>query len=363
MHLTVASYNRPMKKTTALSIILFLFYSCAIAQFKEPLYGLAVRDFKRIKSGDDDVIKNMHTIIVQLNWSDIQLTENGPIERDNALDKAIKWVTEFNEKYGADIGLKVRLYSGMNSPQWIKEKAGFFTIKEYTFPRFWEEDFIQAFAAVHVKLAAIYDDVPLVREIVNGGTSSKTAESFIRPFGKSENLRMVNSIYKKAGYTAEADSIAIVRSYDAMKAWKKTLISVCFSDWKTLDANGNVVEDVSRTLPFIRMFADKFGKQAVLGNNGLRPGETGHHGDRWQEGGDMHTIYNYLKKIHDEEGIQIYFQTAKDDRIGNLQDAIKSGIAYGASYIELPGAPRNYIEDLPLRLMDDINKKLKENLK
>ncbi|MEP6844681.1 MAG: hypothetical protein ABI861_01700 [Panacibacter sp.] len=351
-----------MKKIPLLPVVLIAFSFYAATQFKEPLYGLACRDFKRIQSTDDEVIKNMHTIIVQLNWSDIQLTEDGSIERDNAADRAIKWVNAFNEKYGTDIGLKIRLYTGMNSPQWIMNKAGSFGIQDHAFPKFWEDAFIKAFAEVQSKLAAIYDDVPVVREIVDGGTSTKTAENFIRPFGNSPNATMINEAFRKAGYTAQADSIAIVKSFDAMKVWKKTLVSVCFSDWKTLDKNGNVVEDVSRTIPFIKMFIDEFGKQAVVGNNGLRPG-TGHHGNRWQEGGDMFAIYQYFKRIHDEKGIQIYFQTAKDERIGNLQDAINDGIAYGASYIELPGAPRNYMQDLPLSAMAVINKKLKENIK
>ena len=71
-------------------------------------------------------------------------------DKDNALDKAIKWVTAFNDKYGVDIGLKVRLYSGMNSPQWIKEKAGFFTIKEYTFdPKEVQKNLFKAYQQAH----------------------------------------------------------------------------------------------------------------------------------------------------------------------------------------------------------------------
>ena len=145
-----------------------------------------------------------------------------------------------------------------------------------------------------------------------------------------------------------------------MKVWKKTLVSVCFSDWKTIDKNGEASEDISRTIGFMHTFVNKFGKQAVVGNNGLRPG-TGHHGERWQEGGDMFTLYNYFKKIHDEQGVEVYFQTAKDERIGNLSDAIKDGIGYGAAYIELPGTPRAYTQDLPLTSMPELNKQLKAN--
>src|SRR5579885_2933545 len=105
-----------MKRLLALTV-LFTFSFYANAQLKDPLYGLACRDFKRIQSGDEDVMKNIHTIIVQLYWSDIQPREGGPIERNNAVDNALDWVRSFNKKYGTDIGLKIRLYCGARSPQ------------------------------------------------------------------------------------------------------------------------------------------------------------------------------------------------------------------------------------------------------
>lgn len=353
-----------MKKALLSSFFFLAISLMATAQLKQPITGLACRDFGRIQNADDDVMKNISAIIVQLNWSDIQPKENGPIERNNDLDKAIKWVQSFKAKYGVDIGLKVRLYCGFHSPDWLINKVGYFDAKGERIPKFWKPEFINAFTDVQSKLAAIYDNVPEVREVVDGGTSVTTAEALIRPFKEKESpkMQMVSTMFLNAGYSAEADSIAIVKSFDAMKAWKKTLVSVCFSNWKTLDKRGNVSGDISSTFGFIKIFTSKFGKQAVIGNNGLRPG-MGKHGERWQEGGDMYALYNYFKKVHDDQGVQIYFQTASDQRIGDLQEAIKDGIGYGASYIELPGAPRDYTGDLPVTAMGQLSKQLKANVK
>lgn len=351
-----------IKKALLLSLLVPSFAFMGCAQLKQPLSGLACRDFKRINPQDDELMKNISTVIVQVHWNDIQPKENGPIVRDNDIDNAIKWVRTFKQKYGVDIGLKVRLYCGIHSPDWLIDKVGYFDARGQRVPKFWKGDFINAFADVQRKLAAIYDDVPEVREVVDGATGITSAESFIRPLKGGRNAQMVSQVFQNAGYSADADSTAIVKSFDAMKVWKKTYVSVCFSDWKTPDKDGNPTGDIDRTLAFITKFINEFGKQAVIGNNGLRPG-MGHHGERWQEGGDMYTLYNYFKKMHDDKGVKVYFQTASDQRIGDLQEAIKDGINYGASYIELPGAPRDYTGDIPVSAMNELSKKLKSNNK
>ena len=351
-----------MKKLLLFYVLLTSFGIIANAQYKAPISGLVCRDFGRIKTGDEDIIKEMGGIVVQLYWRDIQPEEGGPIKKNNDVDVALKWVQNFNAKYGVDVGIKIRLYCGVYSPVWLYKKVGFVTLqqRQEKIPKFWSDEYVKAFADVQAKLAAMYDDVPEVREVVDGCTGSTTAEAFIRPF--AEKRTDAAQAFLNGGYTTAADAKAISESFDAMKAWKKTLVSVCFSNFKTLNSDGTVDEDINRTIDFVNDFTNEFGKQAVVGNNGLRPG-TGHHGQRWQEGGDMYALANYFKKLHDSRGVKVYFQTAKDERIGNLRNAVEDGASYGASYIELPGAPRNYPEDLPVAQMPDMNKKLQANAK
>src|SRR4051794_23239867 len=336
-----------MKKTLLLSLLFAGFISFANAQYKPPISGLVCRDFGRVKPGDEDIIKQLGGIVVQLYWKDIQPDESGSVKKNNDVDAAINWVRDFKEKYGVEPGIKIRLYCGIYSPDWLFKKVGFVNLdqKQEKIPKFWADEYVKAFADVQAKLAAMYDDVPEVREVVDGCTGSTTAEAFIRPF--SEKRTDAVQAFLQGGYTKDADIKAIKASFDAMKVWKKTLISVCFSNFKKLNSDGTVDEDINQTMAFVNDFINEFGKQAVVGNNGLRPG-TGHHGQRWQEGGDMYALANYFKKLHDSKGAKIYFQTAKDERIGNLPGAIEDGVSYGASYIELPGAPRNYAPDLPL---------------
>ncbi len=329
-------------------------------ELKKPIKGLICRDFDRVDAvngSDDEMMKITNGVVIQLYWKDIQPQENGPIVRNNKVDNAIAWVRKFKAKYGVDIPIKIRLYSGIDSPDWLINKSNFM-LKEQKTPKYWEPIFIAAYADVQRKLAELYDNVPEISEIENGGAGVRTAENFIRPYGLQGKKAELNQIFLNAGLTREKDSIAIVKSDDAMKPWKKTLISVCYSSFQYLDKNGNAYESASLTIPFIDMFLQKFGKQAVIGNNGLRT-NAGHNGDDFEEGGERYKLYTYFKMLHDTKGITVYFQTSTTERSGStLSPVIREGIKYGASYIELPTNPRQY-RTLLGNDLEPLNKEIK----
>jgi hypothetical protein len=96
---------------------------------KQPLSGLVCRDFDRIDvagGADDAMMKITNGVIIQLYWKDIQTKENGEIIRDNRVDQAIDWVRKFKAKYGVDIPIKIRLYCGAFSPDWLLSKGSFY---------------------------------------------------------------------------------------------------------------------------------------------------------------------------------------------------------------------------------------------
>jgi len=331
---------------------------------KQPLSGLVCRDFDRIDvagGADDAMMKITNGVIIQLYWKDIQTKENGEIIRGNRVDQAIDWVRKFKAKYGVDIPIKIRLYCGAFSPDWLLSK-GSFTLMEERMPKYWETYYINAFADVQQKLAAIYDNVPEISEIVDGATGLKSAENFIRPFGDNGKKQEIGQIFLQAGYTQQNDHDAIIKSFDAMKVWKRTLVSCCFSSYQYLDSRGNAYETADGTMPFINSFVNALGKQAVIGNNGLRT-TAGNHGEDFAEGGERYKLYNYFKKMHDEYGVRVYFQTSTTKRSGStLSPVVEDGIKYGAEYIELPTAPREYREMLGNDL-ESLNQKVRTNKK
>ncbi|NNV56261.1 hypothetical protein [Limnovirga soli] len=328
---------------------------------KQPLKGLVCRDYDRIDpaGSDDNMMKITNGVIIQLYWKDIQPTENGAIVRGNRVDQAIDWARKFKAKYGIEIPIKVRLYCGVYSPDWLIKK-GSFTILDEKLPKYWEPAFLTAFADVQQKLAAIYDNIPEISEVVDGATGLKSAENLIRPFGDNARKQQVGDIFLQAGYTKQNDSLAIIKSYQAMKPWKHTLISVCFSSYQYLDSKGNAYETAEGTIPFINSFVNMYGKQAVVGNNGLRT-TAGSHGEDFAEGGERYKLYNYFKKLKEEKGVTIYFQTSTTKRSGSeLSPVIEEGIKYGAAYIELPTGPKQFRELLGNQL-EPLNKRVKAN--
>jgi hypothetical protein len=328
---------------------------------KQPLKGLVCRDYDRIDpaGSDDNMMKITNGVIIQLYWKDIQPTENGAIVRGNRVDQAIDWARKFKAKYGIDIPIKVRLYCGVYSPDWVIKK-GSFTILDEKLPKYWEPAFLTAFADVQQKLAAIYDNIPEISEVVDGATGLKSAENLIRPFGDNGRKQQVGEVFLQAGYTKQNDSLAIIKSYQAMKQWKHTLISVCFSSYQYLDSKGNAYETAEGTIPFINSFVNMYGKQAVVGNNGLRT-TAGSHGEDFAEGGERYKLYNYFKKLKEEKGVTIYFQTSTTKRSGSeLSPVIEEGIKYGAAYIELPTGPKQFRELLGNQL-EPLNKRVKAN--
>lgn len=335
-----------------------------VTGLKPSLSGLVCRDFDRVDASggaDDATMKITSGVVIQLYWKDIQTKEGGEIVRGNRVDQAIDWARKFKAKYGVDVPIKIRLYCGAFSPDWLLSK-GSFTLMGERMPKYWESFYINAFADVQQKLANIYDNIPEISEIVDGATGLKSAENFIRPFGDNGKKQELGQAFLQAGYTQQNDHDAIIKSFDAMKVWKHTLVSVCFSSYQYLDSRGNAYETAEGTIPFINTFINTLGKQAVVGNNGLRT-TAGSHGEDFAEGGERYKLYNYFKKIHDENGVKIYFQTSTTKRSGStLNPVIEDGIKYGAEYIEMPTAPREYRQLLGNEL-EALNQKVKANKK
>ena len=224
------------------------------SSLKPQAAGFAFRDFELVDTNntDIDLLKIVNTIVVKAYWQDIQPQENGPLVHPNAIDNALNYVRTMNAKNpGMNLCLKVRLYCGIAAPQWLKNKAGTFTLQSMAGSadcvKFWDPACITAYADIQKKMAETYDNIPEIRDIVNSGTGSSTAEGMIRNAGKSGAHKQNAMSYLQAGYTTAKDIDAIKKSIDAMEVWKHTRISMAFSSF-ALISNNNIGDDVSSKL-------------------------------------------------------------------------------------------------------------------
>ncbi len=327
--------------------------------------GLTIRNFEFLTSNpetDLELLKVVNCIVVRVFWRDIQPNENGPIERNNMIDSALNYIRQKNNTYPSmNLNIKVRVLCGVASPDWVKEKCGSFILitdladhatspQDSLMPKFWQPKFISAYSSLQKKLASIYDTVPEITEIVNGGTGALYAESFIR-FAGNAGITKQNSInYINAGWSADKDLAAIKNSIDVMKVWKNTRVSMAFNEFIQIEQPPNVYRESAPTKTMIDYFISTMGKQAVLGNNGLRD-DNAQGGDDWIPGGLMYEISEYMKNKHIDQGIPIYYQTATIDKLSNLMNTLNKGLEKGAGCIELPGPPSVFTKYLTLETL------------
>ncbi len=321
--------------------------SATIEGLKPQTAGLALRDFDHLDPNTSvDLLRIVNSFIVKVYWKDIQPQENGELRHPNAIDDALTYVRQMNSQNpGLNLNLKIRLYCGIYSPEWLQAKAGTFTLysgsKNSSLPtqgevvKFWKPEFLSAFANVQSKLAAAYDNAPEITETVNGGTGITYSEAMIRNVGSNGAVNKNSESFSRSDYTSQKDINAIKSTIDAMKVWKHTRVSMVFTPFFIIQAQ-KVDEDLSVTKDLLDYFVNTFGAQAVLGNNGLRDKNSGQKSERWQEGGSLDKVYNYLENYNKTKNIGLYFQTATLQRIGNLSSALEQGIERGAGMIELP---------------------------
>lgn len=321
---------------------------------KPQIAGFAFRDFDLVDTTNTDIalLKIVNAIVVKVYWQDIQPKENGVLVHPNAIDNALNYVHGMNAKYpGMNLCLKVRLYCGITAPQWLKDKAGTFTLQggagSAESVKFWEPACISAYADIQRRLADAYDSVPEILDIVNSGTGTSTAEGMIRNAGKSGAHKQNSMSYLQAGYTTAKDVDAIKKSIDAMKVWKHTRVSMAFSSFALINDNKGG-DDVNISLQLLDYFINTLGKQAVPGNNGLRDDASGTNAEKWAEGGANDKIYDRIQQYFKTKNTGVYFQTAVLARIGDINKAMEQGLARGAGMIELPGGSKSILKFISL---------------
>ena len=317
-------------------------------ELKPQMAGFALRDFESVDTAtiDPGLLGIVNSLVLKVNWNEIQPTAYGDIKRPNIIDNAVQYAKSMNAKYpGMNLNLKLRLYCGIYAPDWVKKEAGAVTMYKGAglneqMARFWEPVFMNAYADVQQKLSQLYDTVPEITEVVNGGTGTNYAEALIRHVGNSGSQKKNASSLLKGAYTTEKDIAAIKKSIDLMKTWKHTRISMAFSAFDIIKPSEPVTQDMSITKLILDYFVSTLGEQAVLGNNGLRDPENGANNERWAEGGQINQVYKWLKEYNSSKNIGIYFQTATNITTGQNKKTQKCSVNRLRRHQQQSPAPR-----------------------
>lgn len=208
---------------------------------KDPIRGLEDSGYGNTIP-PTNYINVVRATALQVNWSDLQPTQNGPIVTNNLIDQTIAQVRQLNAATpGLNFRIKLRIMAGKNAPPWAQNIGGpSFKITDPQggahgmIGRFWTLSYEQAYADLETKLAALYDNVPEISEVTTSGCSTIFDEPFIRQ-AVSQGVPQQTNIqaYFDAGFTVALDQ----GTYDAQgnlltKGCQQTEIDTMASAWK-----------------------------------------------------------------------------------------------------------------------------------
>ena len=295
-----------------------------------------------------DWAKNVDGIVVQVEWASLQpdapLRPGERAELDTTwIESAIDDVTTWNSVEGHNqLGIKLRVFAGIYTPQWVKDEAGSSTLDfsgssfDGEFPHYWEIAFQTRFQELHHLLADKYDTEPLIKEVAISGCMIKNADMH-RARSEYQNINTLID----AGLTWEKDRdcqnwqiTAVAGKWDNtwvsvarphFREFKKMASSPSRSDWPL---NTDVMKETVET-------CRKAGN-CISGNNSLEQEDK----DADAFNNDQHALYYAAGKYRgDKSKAPLYFQT--DVKIAQGSGLIHNIIGWGInnSHVEMIELP------------------------
>jgi hypothetical protein len=311
-----------------------------LASLKPVLHGLVDRDGPPSAGFAGVAVRGF---VVKAFWSDLQPAEGGDIAPNNVIDQALAQVAALNA-HTPGIGIKVRLYGGVYAPAWAKALGGApvqvtnpQSGQSATIGRFWTSAYGAAYDDLERKLAARYDGVADLREIVISRCTTFFAEPFIRDKGDKQTVANLFD----AGYSTAADHVCHQEQIQAHQVWQHTRSDLELNPYQDIERKGAASVDEAFTESMMQYCRAVLGPRCVLENNSLA------------EPLKYPQMYGAMRQL----GAPIAFQTATANKVGNLSGALDFAVAEGANSVELPTS----YTDQPPQQYADANNRLAAN--
>lgn len=304
-------------------------------------------------------------IVVNDTWSDLQ--PRSPQEKidTRAIDAALSTIAAYNEAPGRSLGVRLRIWAGIDAPKWAKAIGGSpiricdqnavpaangrGSVPEAsptpcpsaavrTVGRFWSEAYEAKWRHLQARLAQKYDANPLIEEVSVSSCSSLTSEPFVQPEDSYSRQKLLT-----AGYTDERYQrcLAAAVERDYAPYWHQTLVDYSFNPFRRIG-----VSPPNTDLAFTRATIDgcraTIGKRCVLLNETMgkfTPPPSPQPSSTPSIASDYYAMWGYMKA----RGGNITFQTASppnlllawiSNRTGWSQ-AVMLAVSYGAGSLEL----------------------------
>ena len=261
-----------------------------------------------------------------VSWAELQASPGAPITADNPIDLAITDVRAWNAANPSHPeSLLVRIEAGIHSPAWAMTLGGpCVAVRDPNFgtngctPRFWTAQFGTAFYQFESELAAKYDSVPEIGEVIIARDMTIYNEPLLRQIQDPGSVAGLLA----AGYSSALDEqnqlsdIAALGTY-----WKHTHVGFTFNPYQTVNPIG---QDEAFTVQLMTYGHQVLGSQLMLDNDSLRVS--------FLHSGEYAAMYASMQSL----GSPLGFQTAVLSKVGSLQGTVQGAASMNASYVELP---------------------------
>jgi hypothetical protein len=303
-----------------------VFAVCGGETVKIPFAGLLTMGaIEELKRGElPDIMKEVNThpgvyagVVILATW---KMLEPSRGEYDfSVIDAGIEKMKTYNAAHPKKpLQGKLRVFSGVNAPDWVKTiDGGPVTVvdseRNVEIGLFWSASYRAAWKNLQSALAARYDSNPYIREVAISSCCTITAEPFIAPLKKESVASM-----RAKGFSDAVFREALRGALDDYAPWQLTPLDFTFNMFHATDS-GRWVQDPQFTVSLMKEFRARYGKRAVIANHGLQ--------DPLRDAAVP--IYEAIREL----GPPIAFQTISQKV--DFDKAIALGIDYGATEIEL----------------------------
>jgi hypothetical protein len=280
---------------------------------------------------------NLQGAVIEVRWSALEPLAAGLVP-NNHIDTAIAAA-------GCTTPLRIRVLAGMFAPDWVKQASGIVNVtnpfdgKTGTVGQFWTDPFRQAYDNLQTELAAKYDSLPNLDEVVVSRCSMFYPEPFLRGTSIASNVKNL----RLAGYTLAADQQCQLQEIDStVSAWTTARVGVSFNPYQVINSDGTTGVDESFTEQVMGYCRYTAGQRCVLENDSIRDPISGLpalYGQMYAvmsgAAGPVHLTLNGLD-THVQMGAPIAFQTAVAARIGDFWGTLVWARQHHAASVELP---------------------------
>jgi hypothetical protein len=290
----------------------------------------------------------MSGIVVNDTWEHMQPTDGATIDM-SSIDAALTAIAAYNGKPGRHLGVRLRIWAGIDAPLWAKKIGGppIQICEQNAVPcpstsirtvgRFWANAYETAWRTFVSELAKAYDADSRVSEFSLSSCSSLTAEPFVQPEDPYSRAHLIAAHYSDAKYRA---CLLNAVKNDYVPYWHQTPVDFSFNPFREIDARP--ATDLAFTKAAIDECRTVAGSRCILLNETMakftpppapNPSQTPSIARSYYE------MWNYMQR----QGGSITFQTSAPVKLlaawqtnrGGWNAAVRLAGHFGASSLEL----------------------------